>query len=225
MQAKCRIRVRNTWRSRLVSMYDGFLSLPRKLRCRTSTGSTESYSRPLSRCIVNDAYAGCLPVMVDDLVLEYRFVQFDLRNLVAAHLLPEFRQPLLDHRSSAQKAQISCMLPASPSSIAAQRSSARRAASQSSVGEVMCTQRVVSAFHCSLPTPMHLRRGQIAPTERIGCEHLCERTGTSTPNLSHTPTGNRHLTYDGFQSPAAGPASGRVSPESHDAIVTIRAWS
>ena len=33
------------------------------------------------------------------------------------------------------------------------------------------------------------------------------------------------LTYDGFQSPAAGPASGRVSPESHDAIVTINAWS
>ena len=33
------------------------------------------------------------------------------------------------------------------------------------------------------------------------------------------------LTYEGFQSPAAGPASGRVSPESHDAIVTISAWS
>ena len=33
------------------------------------------------------------------------------------------------------------------------------------------------------------------------------------------------LLYDGFQSPAAGPASGRVSPESHDAIATIRAWS
>ena len=31
--------------------------------------------------------------------------------------------------------------------------------------------------------------------------------------------------YDGFQSPAAGPASGRVSPESHEAIVTISAWS
>ena len=30
---------------------------------------------------------------------------------------------------------------------------------------------------------------------------------------------------DGFQSPAAGPASGRLSPESHDAIVTINAWS
>ena len=29
--------------------------------------------------------------------------------------------------------------------------------------------------------------------------------------------------YDGFQSPAAGPASGRVSPESHDAIATISA--
>ena len=29
--------------------------------------------------------------------------------------------------------------------------------------------------------------------------------------------------YDGFQSPAAGPASGRVSPESHDAIDTISA--
>ena len=29
------------------------------------------------------------------------------------------------------------------------------------------------------------------------------------------------LPYDGFQSPAAGPASGRVSPESHDAIDTI----
>ena len=35
----------------------------------------------------------------------------------------------------------------------------------------------------------------------------------------------RPLPYDGFQSPAAGPASGRVSPESHDAIVTINAWS
>ena len=33
------------------------------------------------------------------------------------------------------------------------------------------------------------------------------------------------LDYDGFQSPAAGPASGRVSPESHDAIATISAWS
>ena len=33
------------------------------------------------------------------------------------------------------------------------------------------------------------------------------------------------FTYDGFQSPVAGPASGRVSPESHDAIATIRAWS
>ena len=31
--------------------------------------------------------------------------------------------------------------------------------------------------------------------------------------------------YDGFQSPVAGPASGRVSPESHEAIVTISAWS
>ena len=31
--------------------------------------------------------------------------------------------------------------------------------------------------------------------------------------------------YDGFQSPAAGPASGRVSPEFHDAIATISAWS
>ena len=33
------------------------------------------------------------------------------------------------------------------------------------------------------------------------------------------------MTYDGFQSPAAGPASGRVSPESHDAIDTINEWS
>lgn len=33
------------------------------------------------------------------------------------------------------------------------------------------------------------------------------------------------FSYDGFQSPAAGPGSGRVSPESHDAIVTISAWS
>ena len=33
------------------------------------------------------------------------------------------------------------------------------------------------------------------------------------------------LPYDGFQSPAADPASGRVSPESHDAIATISAWS
>ena len=31
--------------------------------------------------------------------------------------------------------------------------------------------------------------------------------------------------YDGFQSPVAGPVSGRVSPESHEAIVTISAWS
>ena len=31
--------------------------------------------------------------------------------------------------------------------------------------------------------------------------------------------------YDGFQSPAAGPALGRVSPESHETIVTISAWS
>ena len=40
--------------------------------------------------------------------------------------------------------------------------------------------------------------------------------------LSTSPT---TLLYDGFQSPAAGPASGRVSPESHDAIATISAWS
>ena len=33
------------------------------------------------------------------------------------------------------------------------------------------------------------------------------------------------LPYNGFQSPAAGPASGTVSPESHDAIATINAWS
>ena len=33
------------------------------------------------------------------------------------------------------------------------------------------------------------------------------------------------FSYDGSQSPAAGPASGRVSPESHDAIATINAWS
>ena len=40
------------------------------------------------------------------------------------------------------------------------------------------------------------------------------------------PLGDRSaIPYDGFQSPATGPASGRVSPESHDAIVTISAWS
>ena len=38
-------------------------------------------------------------------------------------------------------------------------------------------------------------------------------------------TSSTTFPYDGFQSPAAGPASGRLSPESHDAIVTINAWS
>ncbi len=33
------------------------------------------------------------------------------------------------------------------------------------------------------------------------------------------------ITYDVFQSPAADPVSGQVSPESHEAIVTINAWS
>ena len=62
----------------------------------------------------------------------------------------------------------------------------------------------------------------------------------SFPDITSLPRGNPlaatpashsgwkplpELTYDGFQSPAVGPASGRVSPEPQDAIVTISAWS
>ena len=52
-------------------------------------------------------------------------------------------------------------------------------------------------------------------TAKVGECEASNPGGQSPPDLA----------YDGFQSPAAGPASGRVSPESHDAIVTINAWS
>lgn len=51
-------------------------------------------STSLPRASLN-ADVGCFPVIVDDLILEYRFVQPDLGTLVAAFLLPGFRQPLL----------------------------------------------------------------------------------------------------------------------------------
>ena len=41
------------------------------------------------------------------------------------------------------------------------------------------------------------------------------------PDLEPLP----ELTYDGFQSPATGPASGAVSPESDEAIAAISAGS
>ena len=65
---------------------------------------------PLELMHRHDADAGCLPVIVDDLVLEYRFVQRGLGTLVVAILLPEFRQPLFDCRSPTQEAQIARML-------------------------------------------------------------------------------------------------------------------
>ena len=53
-----------------------------------------------------------------------------------------------------------------------------------------------------------------------------ELVRATTANVqSRRPVLPPDLAYDGFQSPAAGPASGRVSPESHDAIETIKAWS
>ena len=62
--------------------------------------------------------------------------------------------------------------------------------------------------------------GEASVEMKSACEHsqcLCGLAGVTrrvVPNF----------TYDGFKSPAAGPASGTVSPESHDAMVTISAW-
>ena len=56
-----------------------------------------------------------------------------------------------------------------------------------------------------------------APLHRTDCARF--------PECCVVRQRHRRINYDGFQSPAAGPASGRVSPESHDAIATISAWS
>ena len=64
-------------------------------------------------------------------------------------------------------------------------------------------------------------RGSTATTRRVGWANDRDAASASHPDRKPLP----ESTYDGFQSPAAGPASGRVSPESHDAIATISAWS
>ena len=46
---------------------------------------------PLELMHRHDADARCFPVIIDELVLEYRFVQRGLGTLVAAILLPELR--------------------------------------------------------------------------------------------------------------------------------------
>ena len=66
---------------------------------------------PLELMHRHDADTGCFPVVVNDLVLEYRFVQRGLGTIVVALLPPEFRQPLFDRRSPTQEAQIPRMLP------------------------------------------------------------------------------------------------------------------
>ena len=63
-----------------------------------------------------------------------------------------------------------------------------------------------------------LRRSYRLPV-RTSTTVIDRRPAWSGLSASPTPL------YDGFQSPAAAPASGRVSPESHDAIATISAWS
>ena len=77
-------------------------------------------------------------------------------------------------------------------------------------------------------------RGEIHESD--GCRsHIDSSCGTFT-RKRHDVIGDGHILrwnsasptivlYDGFQSPAAAPVSGRVSPESHDAIATISAWS
>ena len=63
------------------------------------------------------------------------------------------------------------------------------------------------------------RHGYHSPLDFRRHDHTAMRRHLGLPANPTT------LPYDGFQSPAAAPASGRVSPESHDAIATISAWS
>ena len=65
---------------------------------------------PLELMHRHDADAGGFSVIVDELVLEYRFVQRGLGTLVGSLFPPKLRQPLFDRRSPAQKAQIPCMV-------------------------------------------------------------------------------------------------------------------
>ena len=62
--------------------------------------------------------------------------------------------------------------------------------------------------------------------ERLGSDLAREGSTCHRRRRRDAPGSIReYCIYDGFQSPATGPASARVSPESHDAIVTISAWS
>ena len=55
--------------------------------------------------------------------------------------------------------------------------------------------------------------------------YLCPVPISKSDGHGCLPANPTTLPYDGSQSPAADPASGRVSPESHAAIATISAWS
>ena len=121
---------------------------------------------PLELMHRHDADAGCFPVIVDELVLEYRFVQqFVGRRVPAFPVRAEPRQHC---------------------------------------------EAVASCSDCT-----------------FGCRESMSTNGSRNTTLALHPGRQPQpdRTYEGFQSPAAGPASGRVSPESHDAIVTISAWS
>ena len=76
---------------------------------------------------------------------------------------------------------------------------------------------------CTLHTPsMSVCEDYIQ--RRIPVSRTMPRLRATTANVqSRRAILPPDLAYDGFQSPAAGPASGRVSPESHDAIATINA--
>ena len=65
---------------------------------------------PLELMHRHDADVGCFPMIVDDLILEYRFVQRSLGTLVVAFLPPQFRQPLFDRRSPTQETKKSRMV-------------------------------------------------------------------------------------------------------------------
>ena len=79
------------------------------------------------------------------------------------------------------------------------------------------------------PAPSQITSGSASFGRSPKPSPLLPRTSTAsiTPGrrMSGAVRKPGNLHYDGFQSPAAGPASGRVSPESHDAIDTINAWS
>ena len=74
--------------------------------------------------------------------------------------------------------------------------------------------------------PLHPSGWPVTGDERLGRDLAREGSACHRRRRRDAPGSIRaYCIYDGFQSPATGPASARVSPESHDAIVTISAWS